>query len=209
VLLAWVGGASAEDRRPGDMSCIFAGHVPIAAIVVEPRRPICRRFRRQAHGDMNRDGIGRMKVRLFGFRLRSASVIPRPHVASRVDRCRPQSRERLNESLKLSGRLLAALYDGYGLITDEGVAVGGAFDSDAPQRSRLGGRRHRQLRPGLRCLSSVSVDASGLRSSRLQPRQSPCRAAHRILALTHTKPVDSVGVTTPAHASDGRWARRA
>ena len=54
-----------------------------------------------------------------------------------------------------------------------------------------------------------SVDASARRSSRLQPRQSPCRAAHRILALTPTKPVDSVGVTTPAHASDGRWARRA
>jgi hypothetical protein len=51
-----------------------------------------------------------------------------------------------------------------------------------------------------------SGDASALRSSRLQPRQSPCRPAHRILALTPTKPVDSVCVTTPAHASeaDGR-----
>ena len=54
-----------------------------------------------------------------------------------------------------------------------------------------------------------SVDASARRSSRLQPRQSPCRAAHRILALTPTNPIDSVGVTTPAHASDGRWARHA
>jgi hypothetical protein len=50
--------------------------------------------------------------------------------------------------------------------------------------------------------SDGSVDASARRSSRLRPRQSPCRAAHRILALTPSKSVDSVGVTTPAHASE-------
>ena len=73
-------------------------------------------------------------------------------------------------------------------------------------RNDLPGQR---LRARVRRQSDGSVDASARRSSRLRPRQSPCRAAHRVLALTPTKPVDSVGVTTPAHASDGRGARQA
>ena len=79
-------------------------------------------------------------------------------------------------------------------------------------RTRQQSRNHlpgQQLPQRIRRQSDGSVDASARRSSRLRPRQSPCRAAHRILALTPTKPVDSVGVTTPAHALDGRWARRA
>ncbi len=46
------------------------------------------------------------------------------------------------------------------------------------------------------------VAASARRPGRLRPRQGPCRAAHRILALTPTNPIDSVGVTRPAHASE-------
>ena len=41
-----------------------------------------------------------------------------------------------------------------------------------------------QLPRRIRQQSDGSVDASARRSSRLRPRQSPCRAAHRILALT-------------------------
>ena len=59
-----------------------------------------------------------------------------------------------------------------------------------------------QLRAHVRRQCDGSVAASARCSSWLRPRQSPCRAAHRILALTPTKPVDSVGVTTPAHASE-------
>ena len=54
-----------------------------------------------------------------------------------------------------------------------------------------------QLRAHVRRQCDGSVAASARCSSRLRPRQSPCRAAHRILALTPTKPVDSVGVTRP------------
>ena len=63
-----------------------------------------------------------------------------------------------------------------------------------------------QLRAHVRRRCDGSVAASARCWSRLRPGQSPCRAAHRILALTPTKPIDSVGVTTSAHASeaDGR-----
>ena len=63
-----------------------------------------------------------------------------------------------------------------------------------------------QLRAHVRRQCDGSVAASARCSSRLRPGQSPCRAAHRILALTPSKSVDSVGVTTSAHASeaDGR-----
>ena len=54
-----------------------------------------------------------------------------------------------------------------------------------------------------------SVAASARCSSRLQPGQSPCRAAHPSSGADTYEIVDSVGVTTPTHASDGRWARRA
>ena len=50
-------------------------------------------------------------------------------------------------------------------------------------RNHLPGQR---LPQRIRQQSDGSVDASARRSSRLQPRQSPCRAAHRILALTPT-----------------------
>ena len=56
-----------------------------------------------------------------------------------------------------------------------------------------------QLRAHVRRQCDGSVAASARRWSRLRPRQSPRRAAHRILALTPSKSVDSVGVTTPAH----------
>ena len=49
-----------------------------------------------------------------------------------------------------------------------------------------------QLPRRIRRQHDGSVDASARRSSRLRPRQSPCRAAHRILALTptiHSKPL--------------------
>ena len=67
-------------------------------------------------------------------------------------------------------------------------------------------RPGQQLRAYVRRQCDGSVAASARCSSRLRPRQSPCRAAHRILALTPSKSVDSVGVTTSAHASeaDGR-----
>jgi len=39
-------------------------------------------------------------------------------------------------------------------------------------------------------------------SPRLRPKKSPYRAAHRILALTLLEPVNLVGVTTLAHASE-------
>ena len=51
--------------------------------------------------------------------------------------------------------------------------------------------------------SDGSVDASARRSSRLQPRQSPCRAAHRILALT-TPPRPTVSATR-SRSSAGLW----
>jgi hypothetical protein len=55
--------------------------------------------------------------------------------------------------------------------------------------------------------SDGSVDAAARRSSRLRPRPGPCRTAHRILALTPTKPVDPVDVTTPDSCL--RWPRGA
>ena len=50
--------------------------------------------------------------------------------------------------------------------------------------------------------SDGSVDASARRSSRLQPRQSPCRAAHRILAPAALTEVITMGRTLTKRAAD-------
>ena len=61
-----------------------------------------------------------------------------------------------------------------------------------------------QLRAHVRRQCDGSVAASARRPSWLRPRQSPCRAAHRILALTPPKPADPVGVATPSPTA-ARW----
>ncbi len=72
---------------------------------------------------------------------------------------------------------------------------------------RAGGSRVETIFPDGDCRAPVrrqrdgSVAASARRSSRLRARQSPRRAARRILALTPTNPIDRAGVTTPAHAA--------
>ena len=76
--------------------------------------------------------------------------------------------------------------------------------------SRSAGRRTTRTRqqsrddlPGQRLRAHVrrqcdgSVAASARRSSRLRPRQSPCRAAHRILALTPSKQCNSAPARRP------------
>ena len=55
-----------------------------------------------------------------------------------------------------------------------------------------------QLRAPVRRQCDGSIAASARRSSRLRPRQSACRAAHRILALTPWHSADPSGVPTPA-----------
>ena len=74
---------------------------------------------------------------------------------------------------------------------DWGMHLAAQVDELRAQRQQS--RNHlpgQQLPRRIRRQHDGSVDASARRSSRLRPRQSPCRAAHRILALTSTDEVE-------------------
>ena len=84
---------------------------------------------------------------------------------------------------------------------------------------RAGGSRVETIFPDSNSQDALGVGLNmmdpsstpGRRQSRLRPRQSPCRATHRILALTPPKPVDSSrrrirGLSIPGGARCPRWS---